>query len=473
MKQYIPSTDFDNFALHRATEDGDLARLKELIERNPERGERRDVWGLTPLHTAIMACNIDCFLTLLSWKQTTLEATLQGSPLPHVILSVASISGNAEFGRRALQALLETKSFSLLTQSKDDFERTPLRLACELALETELIRILLQAFDGLPDDDARRQTLTSADKLKKWNALHAAADVRHPQRREAIMRELFQHGHFADVVNYFDAYSRTGLHVLVRNTGVYEDSDPCCALLLSAGINAKLKDVLGKEAADYVRGKARPRRGPTFIFSHEVCSKHYTAPPENTRKAWYSKKDIPPENVNRLLVLLHQRFGTLHSGRILSNATHETNPPKCEMGDIVRIHEWGYVKHFQDKCDELEDDDELGELDGDTTYSKNTFDASLRACGSVIEAIDRIVSGKSENAFCAVRPPGHHAGPSGICPGCTSHGFCFLNTVAVAAAYSMDRHRDKIKRIAIVGTFHNPTHTPVALSVRFWIELTA
>jgi len=80
----------------------------------------------------------------------------------------------------------------------------------------------------------------------------------------------------------------------------------------------------------------------------------------------------------------------------------------------------------------------------------------MRAAGSVCEAVDRVVNGDHRNAFCAVRPPGHHAGPRGIVrcandPEGGSHGFCLLNNVAIGAAYARSMYRnDGIKKIAIV-----------------------
>ena len=49
-------------------------------------------------------------------------------------------------------------------------------------------------------------------------------------------------------------------------------------------------------------------------------------------------------------------------------------------------------------------------LDRDTAASKSTWECSLISCGAVIEAVDKVMSGEASNAFCAVRPPGHHAG---------------------------------------------------------------
>ena len=74
----------------------------------------------------------------------------------------------------------------------------------------------------------------------------------------------------------------------------------------------------------------------------------------------------------------------------------------------------------------------------DTSLSAGSFDAALRACGAAIYAVDQVVRGEAANAFCVVRPPGHHAGPEGLPDeGFTSCGFCIFNTVAVAALHAL------------------------------------
>ena len=81
-------------------------------------------------------------------------------------------------------------------------------------------------------------------------------------------------------------------------------------------------------------------------------------------------------------------------------------------------------------------------LDSDTILSPGSGKAALRAAGSVCEAVDKVVSGKADNAFCAVRPPGHHAMPA------QAMGFCLFNNIAIGAEYARKHHH--IDRIAIV-----------------------
>jgi acetoin utilization deacetylase AcuC-like enzyme len=81
-------------------------------------------------------------------------------------------------------------------------------------------------------------------------------------------------------------------------------------------------------------------------------------------------------------------------------------------------------------------------MDPDTVISSGTWEAALRAVGAGLEAVDQVMTGKAANAFCQVRPPGHHAESDRVM------GFCFFSNAAIAGLYARARHG--AERVAIV-----------------------
>jgi acetoin utilization deacetylase AcuC-like enzyme len=79
---------------------------------------------------------------------------------------------------------------------------------------------------------------------------------------------------------------------------------------------------------------------------------------------------------------------------------------------------------------------------GDTDITANSWDVAVHAVGGVLNAVDAVIAGSAQNAFCAVRPPGHHATPS------RGMGFCIFNNVAIAARYAQRKHG--VERVLIV-----------------------
>lgn len=105
----------------------------------------------------------------------------------------------------------------------------------------------------------------------------------------------------------------------------------------------------------------------------------------------------------------------------------------------------GYLAHPAEYVDELHDmapRDGLVSIDPDTSMSPGTWEALMRGAGAVIQASDEVLSRQVDNAFCAIRPPGHHA------ERVRAMGFCFLNNAAIAARHV--QHKHGIGRVAII-----------------------
>jgi acetoin utilization deacetylase AcuC-like enzyme len=112
--------------------------------------------------------------------------------------------------------------------------------------------------------------------------------------------------------------------------------------------------------------------------------------------------------------------------------------PVATDEQLSRVHSPAYVKRIR----EIAPPAGLIRLDADTAMGPMTLSAALHAAGAAVLATDLVISGKADNAFCCVRPPGHHAGVA------NAAGFCIFNNVAVGVAHAVARHG--IQRAAII-----------------------
>ena len=167
----------------------------------------------------------------------------------------------------------------------------------------------------------------------------------------------------------------------------------------------------------------------TGYFTHTDCWKHEMGPGH-------------PECPERLDAIERQ---LLVSG--LADLLDRREAPLAPIGDIELAHDRMLVAAIRGLSDQLADDIVAGgpshvQIDPDTSLNVHTWQAALRAAGAAIAATDSVIAGEMANAFCAVRPPGHHAERA------KAMGFCFFSNVAIAAKYALERHG--LKRVAIV-----------------------
>jgi len=112
--------------------------------------------------------------------------------------------------------------------------------------------------------------------------------------------------------------------------------------------------------------------------------------------------------------------------------------PLAHREQLLRVHDEKYV----DFIFKISPKDGLIQLDPDTLMNPHSLTAALRAAGANILAVDLVMSGEINSAFCNVRPPGHHAEKNKVM------GFCFFNNVAVGVAHALTQY--KLNRIAII-----------------------
>ena len=112
--------------------------------------------------------------------------------------------------------------------------------------------------------------------------------------------------------------------------------------------------------------------------------------------------------------------------------------PKGEREAILRVHPEVFIAELEASAPASG----YAQLDGDTTMNPHTLEAALRGVGASCLAVDEVMTGRSDNAFVGMRPPGHHAERS------TAMGFCFFNNAAIAARHAQAVHG--AERVAIM-----------------------
>lgn len=134
---------------------------------------------------------------------------------------------------------------------------------------------------------------------------------------------------------------------------------------------------------------------------------------------------------------LHAIEDRLVSSHLMQLLRHY-DAPLASREQLLRVHSAEHINHIE----QMAPREGLVELDPDTWMNPHTLAAAYRAAGAVALGVDLVMSGEMETAFCAVRPPGHHAERA------RAMGFCFFNNIAVGAAHALEHHG--LERVAIV-----------------------
>lgn len=157
----------------------------------------------------------------------------------------------------------------------------------------------------------------------------------------------------------------------------------------------------------------------TILFTHEACLKHDMGAGH-------------PEQPARLTSVLEALQAEAFS------ALDRREAPRATVEQVAAVHPRAHVERLL----EMIPAEGLVSIDADTRVCPYSGEAALRAAGAAVAAVDAVLGGEDKRAFCAVRPPGHHAEPTQVM------GFCLFNNVAVGAARARDRHG--VGRIAVI-----------------------
>lgn len=157
----------------------------------------------------------------------------------------------------------------------------------------------------------------------------------------------------------------------------------------------------------------------TSLFTHPVCIEH-------------DPGAMHPECPDRLRSVLAALDGDDFS------ALDRREAPIADRAIIERTHDAAYVTQILESVPDVD----LIFLDPDTAMCPASGEAALRAAGGACAAVDAVIAGDSDNAFCAVRPPGHHAERD------RAMGFCIFNNVAIAAEHARAAHG--LSRVAVL-----------------------
>ena len=172
----------------------------------------------------------------------------------------------------------------------------------------------------------------------------------------------------------------------------------------------------------------------TLIFGHQSSEKHDMGPghPECPDRIRAVKKALDADRFNDL---------------------EYREAPLATVEQISRVHDHSYVTRLL----EAVPDQGRIQVDPDTSICPDSGEAALRACGAIVAAIDAVMDGDANSAFCAVRPPGHHAEPA------RGMGFCLFNNVAIGVEHARIAH--SLQKVAVVDfDVHHGNGTQAA----FW-----
>jgi acetoin utilization deacetylase AcuC-like enzyme/ankyrin repeat protein len=403
--------------LHWAAERGYTEILQKLLEiGNNMEGVTEALEGATPLHHALLNSHAGCASVLIS-NSSDVNSVYERQPCLHLAI------GPGRFP--------QTRSASL-----------------------EMLKSLIQGNADVSALDAEGCTAVHRAAV---SGMHEAIEMLHQAGASLSQQDygLSSPLHYAVLCHTDDGAKCVSTLLEDYEQKDVEKRSACygTALELAAAVGnvQAVKLILDRwpslanKSAEALAAKQDAPVGALLLHS-ATCELH--AP----------KPSYGPESAERLAVLIGSDTGVLRAPEFGSSRLRwEHVTQQACITDVLRVHEYSYIRKLQSVCAGLAPD-AMVRLDTDTAVTPESYSAAFCAAAAAVRAVDAVVDGECSAAFCCTRPAGHHAGPSGpsecffeVGKKSESHGFCLLSNAAIAAAHALAvRARDGIKKVAIV-----------------------
>jgi len=379
----------------------------------------------------------------------------ESSSVLHIALAASSIPEYKDFGALALGEILQVDGGIALVNVKDDEGRTPLHLAVWANLPSCVQLLLDNGADQLIKDLEGNLPVHLGAKLGYCEIVSLLLSAQQDADNWAPRNNKGEVPlHLAVTSSHWEMASLLSKRCAIQlKKKDWRKMTPQDLFSFSQGGGNQLATRIfeGQHDGDLLQELKGENDPQTTIFYHPSSFHHHNCPPPTRETAQFRH----PENLRRIHLIMSDSEGILKTAEF-QNQLQWREGDKAPISDVLRVHEYQYIQKLKYLSLALPDDGSMTPLDGDTSLSHHSFSAALFGSGSVLKAVDEVMIGNTRNAFCAIRPPGHHAGPRGLVDspnigGEGSHGFCLINNIAVAAAYLMNVHRHHgIEKVAII-----------------------
>eukprot|EP00397_Hematodinium_sp_SG-2012_P006128 GEMP01006156.1.p1 GENE.GEMP01006156.1~~GEMP01006156.1.p1 ORF type:complete len:835 (-),score=188.87 GEMP01006156.1:1360-3864(-) len=444
---------------------------------------QRDRVNRTPLHVALLngyASGVEKILEKAGPEiaakliQQRYRAKKDDLPVLHLAFSLAPFNDRFDKADRCVEILLDkaTELNVNLIPLIDGVGRTALHIACDFGRARLVKRLLDNGADPFARDQVGQLPLHFAIDSCNMETLRLMIDW---TKGQVMKRFTWFHpivrcigrAHWAAIPEF-------------KSRGWMEDPEVILQFNKYAethGLHDEWRDALAACEAGKVYEPRKLRK--TVLVTHKDCFDHLAIPEDcDDPVLRLHLINQAVENPHRLEVITGDK-GALRADEFIDIVWRDC-APECPIGDILRVHEFQYIRQLSSAIERTSDPGHHADSRNhnnkfkwvpfdrsDTKISTDSWQAARRAAGCVLEAVDYVLSGGGpmcktsvgvRNAFCALRPPGHHVGPNGaVMPDDVtrddpngSQGFCLLNNVAIGAAYARCVYRTVVSKVAIV-----------------------